>query len=82
MTHPCLVIPTQPPVVEEYTIRMELMVLGSGFFLMERRLAGTVSMVVDFTGSETFRLSDSIVKVVYRLHWDPTAVEYLTVVER
>ncbi len=55
--------------------------MESGYFLMEQVLPLSVSLVVGFIGSDTIKYSDSIVKVISRLHWEPTVVEYLTVVE-
>ncbi len=58
------------------------MVSDSGCFLIEQRFpGGTESLVVGSIGAETIKLSDSIIKVISRLHWELTVVEYLTIVE-
>ena len=48
---------------------------------MEQLFPGTVSLVVGSIIEGFIKYSASIVKVTSRLHWEPTAVEYLTVVE-
>ena len=53
-------------------------VLESGCFLMDQGLPKTVSLVMGFIGLEITKLSYSIVKVIFRLHWEVTAVEYQT----
>ena len=63
---------------------MEAAVLESGCFLIEQELIKTVSwvMVMGFTGSEVTKLSVSIVKVIFSLHLEATAVKYLTDMEQ
>ncbi len=61
---------------------LEVWVLESGCFLMEQVLSGGREYLVIGSIIQGFiKLSDCIVKVIPRLHWEPTAVEYLTVVE-
>ncbi len=79
MAHPWPVTLTQPPVAGEGTIDKSGQ--ESGCFQMEQGLLRTVSQVMGSIGSDTIKYSDSIVKVISRLHWEPTAVEYLTIVE-
>ena len=61
---------------------MDTVVLESGCFLMDQGFTKTVSLVMDFIGVDSHKLSDSIVKVTSRLHWEATAVGYQTVLEQ
>ena len=59
-----------------------ILVVESGCFLMEQAFLKIVSLVMDFTGLESIKLSDSIVKATPSLHWGISAVEYQTVMEQ
>ncbi len=57
-------------------------VMESGCFLMEQVLSGRrESLMMGSIIQGFIKPSDCIVMMISRLHWEPTAVEYLTVVE-
>ena len=57
-------------------------VVESGCFLMDQGFLKKVELVIDFTGSESIKQSDSIVTATPSLHWGISAVEYQTVMEQ